>query len=114
MRRSDLPIDLQDIELARQIVRRDPSFHEKPHNLHEGAEAPARTLGLLLLYGDDGVSDGTYAQSASRVLCPPNQWASYFDASTLSGCTESRLVAQASVSARRYQSVRDSVRDKLK
>ena len=41
MRRSDPPIDLQDIELARQIVRRDPSFHDTPHHPYEGAEAPA-------------------------------------------------------------------------
>jgi len=42
MGRSNSPIDLEDIELARQIVRR---FHQTPHHLHEGAEAPARTLG---------------------------------------------------------------------
>jgi len=45
MRRSNSSIDLEDIELAGQIVRRNPSFHETPHHLHEGAEAPARTLG---------------------------------------------------------------------
>jgi hypothetical protein len=43
MRRSDSAIDFEDIELARQIVRRDPSFHETPHHLYEGAEAPARS-----------------------------------------------------------------------
>jgi hypothetical protein len=32
MRRRDSPIDLEDKELARQIVRRDPSFHETPHH----------------------------------------------------------------------------------
>ena len=73
------------------------------------SQAPAPSpLGLLLLHGDDGVSHGYWdhdVQSAPRVLCPPNQWTSYFDASTVSGCTESRLATQASVSAWRYQSV---------
>ena len=41
MRRSNSPIDLEDKELARQIVRRDPSFHDTPHHPYEGAEAPA-------------------------------------------------------------------------
>jgi len=45
MRRSNSSIDLEDTELAGQIVRHDPSIHETPHHLHEGAEAPARTLG---------------------------------------------------------------------
>jgi hypothetical protein len=47
MRRSDSPIDFEDIELARQIVRRDPSFHETPHHLHERAKAPAVVEGVV-------------------------------------------------------------------
>ena len=47
MRRSNSPVDLEDIELARQIVRRDASFHETPHHLHEGAEAPAVVEGVM-------------------------------------------------------------------
>ena len=45
MRRSNSSIDLEDIELAGQIVRHDPSTHETPHHLHEGAEAPAYAYG---------------------------------------------------------------------
>ena len=44
MRRSNSPIDLEDKELARQIVR---SFHEIPHHLYEGAEAPAVIEGVV-------------------------------------------------------------------
>ena len=45
MRRANSPIDLEDKELARQSVPRDQSFHETPHHLHEGAEAPAEGRG---------------------------------------------------------------------
>ena len=38
MRRSDSAIDFEDIELARQIVRRDPRFHETLHYRSLGVE----------------------------------------------------------------------------
>ena len=47
MRRANSPIDLEDKELARQSVPRDQSFHETPHHLHEGAEAPAVVEGVV-------------------------------------------------------------------
>src|SRR5215471_12117928 len=46
MRRSNSPIDLEDIELARQIIRRDPSFHETPHHLHERSRSPSGSRGM--------------------------------------------------------------------